>query len=128
MLADLGYAVFPCASGTKQPITTHGCNDASSDLDTIDRWWQQSPSANVAVSTNGFFVLDIDVGSNWLLEDPERSLDLAVAPLSLTARGGRQYFFRRPDGVAWKNWNSELAKFVDIKVDGGYVVVPPSVL
>jgi replicative DNA helicase len=127
-LADLGYAVFPCASGTKQPITTHGCNDATTDLDTIDRWWQQSPSANVAVSTNGFFVLDIDVGSNWLLEDPERSLDLAVAPLSLTARGGRQYFFRRPDGVAWKNWNSELAKFVDIKVDGGYVVVPPSVL
>ncbi|MGV3483344.1 MAG: bifunctional DNA primase/polymerase [Planctomycetaceae bacterium] len=127
-LADLGYAVFPCASGTKKPITPHGCNDATSDLDQVEQWWQQYPSANIGISTRGLLVVDIDAGSNWLNEDPQRSLDLAIAPLSLTARSGRQYFFRQPANVSWKNTNSQVAKFVDIKVDGGYVIAPPSVL
>ena len=42
--AELGYPVFPCVSGDKTPLTTHGYKDASTDPDQIDRWWTQKPS------------------------------------------------------------------------------------
>src|SRR5262245_39153182 len=36
-LARRNIAVFPCRVGGKEPVTPHGCKDASTDLDTIRR-------------------------------------------------------------------------------------------
>lgn len=128
ILAERGYRIFPCAPGGKHPMVEHGCKAATNDLEQIDRWWTSKPNANIGLSTDGLLVVDIDVGSEWLDDSPDLAQDLTVAPLSLTANGGQQFFFRQPDGVQWRNSQSALAEYVDIKVDGGYVVVPPSVL
>jgi len=34
-LADVGYRVFPCVPGGKAPLTSHGCLDATDDLDQV---------------------------------------------------------------------------------------------
>ena len=126
--ADLGYPVFPCVPGTKTPLTEHGHLDATTDADQIERWWQQRPNANIGISTAGLIVIDIDEDSTWLTGEPERSVDLAIGPLSLTANNGRQFVFRQPAGKAWRNTTGRLAPHVDTRADGGYIVVPPSVL
>ena len=126
--AELGYPVFPCVPGRKKPLCEHGCNDATTDAEQIERWWTERPNANVGIATAGLLVLDIDVETKWLSDDPDKAAELAVAPLSLTAGGGRQFVFRQPAGKAWRNTASRIAPYVDTRADGGYIVAPPSVL
>nr|BDD46354.1 hypothetical protein 9 [Pseudomonadaceae bacterium] len=126
--AELGYPVFPCVPGQKEPLCDHGVHDATVDAERIERWWAERPNANVAIATAGLLVLDIDSGSEWLSEDEDRAVELMVAPLSYTGGGGRHFVFRQPEGKCWRNTTGRLSRHVDTRADGGYFVVPPSVL
>jgi hypothetical protein len=126
---ELGYAVFPCAPGTKAPLTVHGYQDASREPEQIEHWWTERPNANIGLATAGLLVLDIDTAENtWLQDDLDKRLELADAPLSLTPHGGRQCVFRQPAGRAWRNTAGDLAPRVDTRADGGYILAPPSAL
>lgn len=126
-LAALGYRVFPCKRGLKKPLTEHGFLDASSDPDVISAWWKRWPNANVAMATERLLVVDIDGASNpWLDHHPERSRSFACVPSSLSARGGRHYYFRQADGRKWRCTTGRLADKVDTRADGGYIMLPPS--
>jgi hypothetical protein len=46
--------------------------------------------------------------------------------VALTPRGGRHFLFRRPAGRAWKCSAGSLARGIDIRTDGGYIVAAPS--
>ena len=62
-LAEKGLAVFPCAPASKKPACTHGCLEATTDIITINAWWQENPRFNVAIATgtiSGIFVIDLD--------------------------------------------------------------------
>jgi hypothetical protein len=127
-LADLGYAVFPCAPGQKTPITPNGFKDASTNPEQIEVWWGANPSANLAIRTNGLIVIDVDRPDNqWLANLPDRLSDLADAPLSLTPRGGKHFIFRQPADRRFGCTRDKLAPKVDVRADGGYIVAPPSV-
>lgn len=126
--AELGYPVFPCLPGGKQPLTEHGFHDASTDANQIDAWWAETPAANIGIPTEGLLVLDIDVESTWLHERPDWELELAVAPLSMTPSGGRHSIFRQPSGTHWRCTQSVIAPHVDTRGDGGLFVAPPSAL
>lgn len=130
-LAELGYRVFPCVPGGKRPLTPHGLLDATVDAEQIEAWQGQWPRANWAIRTDGLLVVDVDPlaeGANpWLTDDYERACDLAIAPVSITPRGGKHYVFRQPSGGGFRNTTGELAPHVDTRADGGYIVVPPSV-
>ncbi|GIW90117.1 MAG: hypothetical protein KatS3mg109_0549 [Pirellulaceae bacterium] len=127
--AELGYRVFPCAPGTKVPLTEHGFHDATIDPDQIERWWTQHPSANVAVATEGLVIIDIDGDANsWPGGNPERMFDLAAGPMAITPRGGSHRVFRQPAGKGWRCTEGRLAPKVDTRADGGYIVAPPSVI
>ncbi len=120
--ADLGYAVFPCWPGAKEPMTPNGFKDATTDAATIRAWWTRTSNANVAMPAAGLLVVDIDGPDNsW---PGER--DLSGAPVSRTPRGGRHHIFRQPAGRGWRNTTSRIAPRVDTRADGGYIVVPPS--
>lgn len=82
----------------------------------------------MGLATAGLLALDLDQGNNWLADEPEKLFDLAIAPLSLTPNAGRQYLFRQPAGRTWRNTTGRLAPHVDTRVNGGYIVAPPSVL
>ena len=128
--ADLGYAVFPCHPGQKTPLTEHGFKDASTDPATIETWWTQHPTANVAIATADLLVVDIDGQDNPLAPGRSRTSNSALRrrPFSITPRGGCHHWFRQPDGRAFRNTAGLLAPKVDTRSNGGYVLVPPSVV
>src|SRR5262245_59294449 len=127
--ADLGYPVFPLRAGTKKPLTEHGFFDATTDPGQIERWWVESPAANVGLATNGLVVVGVDGAANrWLADEPERQLELPRAPTARTPRGGSHHLFRQPAGKGWRCTTGGLAPKVDTRADGGYLVLPPSVL
>jgi hypothetical protein len=126
--AELGYQVFPCIPGTKKPITVNGFHDAVTDPAQIERWWSRHPNANIGIPTEGLLVVDIDGTNNPWPSDPEQAADLAGAgAIAMTPRGGRHYLFRQPAGKHWRCSESQLAPKVDVRADGGYIVVAPSV-
>ncbi len=134
--ARMGLAVFPIKPKSKHPLTAHGFNDASKDTQTIERWWDRWPSANIGIATGqvsgGLVVIDLDV-------DEDRGIDGRVTLrewearngrlpgdtwLAITGRGGYHYFYKTKDLV--KN-RAGLYEGIDIRGDGGYIVAPPSI-
>ncbi len=126
--AELGYPVFPCAPGGKVPLTPRGFKDATRDPAQIAAWWEKHPEANIGIPTAGLLVVDVDGEDNAWPGDPDRVEELACGPISLTPRGGRHHIFRQPDGRTFRNTTGKIAPKVDTRADGGYIVVPPSVM
>ncbi len=125
--ADLGYRVFPCVPGDKLPLTPHGFYNSTTDAEKIRDWWGQFPRANLAIRTDDLLVLDRD-GENNRWPSPEQALTLGDAPTSLTPRGGSHSWFRQPTGKGWRSHVGKLADNVDTRADGGYALVPPSLI
>lgn len=126
--AELGYPVFPCAPGGKVPITPRGFKDATTDAAQIRAWWEKHPDANIGVPTQCLLVVDVDGEDNLWPGDAQKAEDLAAGPISLTPRGGRHHVLRQPDGRTFRNTTGKIAPNVDTRADGGYIVVPPSVV
>jgi hypothetical protein len=126
--AGIGYAVLPCQPANKRPLTEHGLLDATTDPDVVRGWWRRWPRANVALVARGALVLDLDPGrpAGWPGEERAAAVRALAPPLARTPRGGYHVWFRRPAEACWTNSTSKLAAGVDVRTDGGYVVVPPS--
>jgi hypothetical protein len=130
--AAAGRPVFPVGRD-KRPLTAHGLLDATTDPAVIRRWWIRWPNASIALRTgepSGLVVLDADPrhGGDDSLHDLERRHGALPATRTVvTPSGGEHYYFRWP-GV----WIKSTAPMVpelpglDMRGDGGYVVVPPS--
>ncbi len=122
-LAGLGWPVFPCVPGGKEPMTAHGCKDATTDRHQLAAWWDRWPRANVAVATGALVVVDVD----------GRAGDAALArfgpmPATVTAvtGKGRHLYFAAPAGLVLGNTARRLGPELDTRGAGGYVVAPPS--
>ena len=125
-LAARGARVFPC-DANKRPLTAHGLNDATLDIDQINAWGIQHPNALVGMPTGEkVFVFDVDV-------DPAKGIDgfatlqgkqWAVPPTRThrTRRGGAHYYFRVPDGIEVRNSAGKLGSGLDVRGVGGYVI------
>ena len=122
-----GWAVLPLKG--KIPLTEHGVNDASSDLDTITSWWEKWPDANVGVATgtaSGIFVVDIDPrngGDTSWSALMQMHPDFEPIMWARTGGGGTHVLFRMPEG----RLRGKLMPGIDIKSNGGYIVVAPSI-
>jgi hypothetical protein len=129
---SLGFAIFPCKPDRKEPATTHGCKDATREAAQILACWSEHPELNVAVATgkqSGIVVIDIDDhrgGLESLRALERRYGDLPGTLSSVTPSGGSHYYFRHPgENVAILN-AVDLVPGVDVRGDGGYVLIPPS--
>src|SRR5215510_12659344 len=59
--AKAGWAVIPLQPRGKAPLTEHGVLDATTNIETIRRWWRRWPHANLGLAIPfGFLVVDID--------------------------------------------------------------------
>jgi hypothetical protein len=134
-LAAAGVPVFPCQPGGKAPITRHGFKDATADRAVVARWWGRVPDANIGMPTgaaSGWDVVDVDVrddGSGY-----GRLADAARAGLTGgwilrvgTPSGGSHLYYPADPARPQRSWAAGRAH-VDFRGDGGYVVVPPSVV
>lgn len=120
-----GYSVFPVDPESKRPLTGHGFKDATQDEATIGKMFSRWP-VGIAIAAEGLVVIDVDETDAPWLSDHEVEQALALGPMSRTPSGGRHHFFRRPHAFRGKCWNGQVAAGIDIKTDGGYVVVPPT--
>lgn len=147
----LNWPVFPvqgisnghCTCGNPQcdrpgkhpmgKLVPHGLKDASVDPEVITRWWKEAPWANIGVVTgkvSGLAVLDVDTikGGDESLFDVEREHGkLPKTVMALTGSGGFHYLFAHPgENIRIKNSVDNLGVGLDIRGDGGYIVVAPS--
>jgi hypothetical protein len=127
--AAAGWPVFPCKPGSKEPLTSHGFKDATTDPGVIHRWWTRWPDANVAIATGapGPDVLDIDTkpdgdGFTALRTLRNHGLLGGAKALVRTRSGGLHIYYA---GTA-QRCRALPRHRVDFKARGGYVIAPPS--
>ncbi len=132
-----GLAVFPLAVGAKvPPAGSHGLLDGTTDLDVTRARWEKIPYANIGAATgrkSGIWVLDIDIGaahgdkSLAELETEHGPLHLTIE--ASTPRGGRHLYWRwSAEGPEIRNSASRIGPGLDVRGEGGSIVLPPSVL
>ena len=118
-----------CGSPGKHPRTQHGLKDASTDIEIIHRWWRRWPDSNIGIVTgaaSGFIVLDVDPrnGGDMALDELLSEHDpLPETPEALTCGGGRHILFRHPGGMVRNDNQGKLGSGLDVKGDGGYIIV-----
>jgi hypothetical protein len=121
--------IFPCMPGTKKPYVKWK-DGATDDLAVIRDWWEKWPLANIAAPTgkdNGWVVVDVD---------NRAALGALVPPETkgvITPRGGLHLYYDHP-GIDIHNDQAPPGKptrlsamgGVDVRGDGGFVLLPPS--
>jgi putative DNA primase/helicase len=129
-----GWPVFPCRveNGNKRPLVKEWQRVASADEQQIREWWpRRFPHAAIGVPTGHgcvrFVVLGIDVkraqdnGFDTLAE-----LGHAVlpdTPMVHTPSGGLHLYFDPGDRLI-RNTAGKKGRGLDVRGDGGFVVVP----
>ena len=122
-----GLPCFPC-NATKKPATPRGFKDAANDEEAAKELWNLCRGAPlIGVPTgevSGLDVLDIDPrhgGSFWFAEFESR---LPRTRVHRTRSGGFHIFFQHLSGLRCST--SKIAKGVDVRADGGYVIWWPA--
>ncbi len=127
--AKRGWAVFPCKPGGKAPLTQNGFKDASRDPKQIKRWWRKWPEANIGIATgalSGLVVVDVDVKNGKGGFESYEQLGLPKRTTSVETPSGGAHFYFKVDSKHSISCRTNLRPGVDIRGNGGYVVVPPS--
>lgn len=133
-LAGKGLRVFPLVQDGRKPLVEGWQERATADLEQI-RGMFLDPILNIEKGLNygvtGGLIVDVDVknGKNGVASLNVLSERLGPLPETLTVQtpsGGYHYYFQGEDDIG--NTCSGVAKGVDIKSKGGYVVGPGSTL
>lgn len=124
-----GFSVIPISPSNKQPMIKFADKPAMTAQE-IEDFWNQYPDSNIAVRTDKFFVIDVDLHgkhngyeslANW------EHLNLITPTLQAkTASGGKHiFYFKHPD-VSMTQMIGFLPG-VDVKAHpNNYVLVAPS--
>ena len=124
-----GWRIFPCKLN-KSPYTDNGFYDATTDSEQIIKWWTRWPDASIGCATgpdSGFWVLDVDMpnGPDSLRKLEQEYGNLPNTRMQKTGSGGTHLFFIW-NGVNIRNSSSKIGYKLDIRGDGGYIILPPS--
>lgn len=127
-LAD-GFSVFPVGID-KKPLTAHGLKDATQTQAGVKEFWSKWPEAGIAIPTEHLVVLDFDSkngGEESLKAMQEKYGKMPRTRTHRTGGGGLHFIYRNKNGTDVRN-TVEVGgyKGVDIRANGGYIVVPPS--
>lgn len=133
--AKAGLRIFPLAKESKAPAIAkkaggRGHLDATTDEFQIRQWWTTYPCANIGFATGGgVLVIDVDVANGKRGAESFTQLEHQLGKLPdtrqvLSGSGGQQYYFAVPPD--FENAKT-LAEHIDLKGNGGYVVLPRSI-
>lgn len=129
--AEMGWPVFPCHRTEHRPMVKKGFYAATTDVETIQGWWSRWPDAAIALRTGeeaSVFVVDVDPrhGGDVFLDELEAEHGTLPHTVECqTGGGGRHIYFNWP-GQRVKCSTGQIASGIDVKGDGGYVILPPS--
>src|SRR5215211_8050816 len=121
-LAQRGIPVFPLKG--KEPLTPHGFKDASSDPARVTAMFNAAPNATgIGIPTGSFTRLAV-VDKDGDSEEARRIWESLPRTLEVGTGRGAHGYYRVPEGVEVRG--RKLARDVDLKADGGYVVAAGS--
>lgn len=138
---ERGLAIIPLGVGKKEPVTKSGLNDWTDNPGQIDVWWGQgehagkrgNPSYNIGMAcgqvSGGIIAIDLDChsdeanGLHFLRDWEVEHGKLPETWTQITGSGGKQLFYRAGQDIR-NSANGEIG--VDVRGNGGYVVLPPS--
>jgi len=128
--SKIGFYTFPVGAN-KQPLTPNGYKDATLDLAVWEQWINKFNPQALAVDCgrSKLVVIDIDVkrvDGFKSLEKLELGIDYKNSFCSMTPTKGMHIFFTNNTNKPIKNSISRLGEGIDVKSNGGYVVLPPS--
>jgi len=126
---DQGFKVFP-VKPDKKPLTTHGLKDATKTKAGVREFWTRWPDAGIALVTDNLLVLDFDAKNGGLESKSAIEARHGLLPRTRAHRtggGGEHWIYRNTNGASVRNTVS-FAGYpgVDLRANGGYIVVPPS--
>lgn len=153
--ARRGWPVFPCNPRTKRPLCkgdvdpetgkeipgSGGVKKATTDEEQIRAWWKKWPKAMIGLATGaaaGVFVVDFDAGEDEetgeVFEAPQLvanleeriGVKLPKTWAAETPRGGQHLYFAWPAGEDVIGNRGGMIDRVDVRGEGGYVILPPS--
>ncbi len=119
---SIGFSIFPVGDygDYKTPIVEwKELQERLASEEEIKRWWEKWPTANIGVATgkvSNVIVVDVEAGGETKYLTP--------SVCSKTGGGGYHFFYIYP-GVKIKN-GVRIKQLTDIRGDGGYAVLPPS--
>ena len=138
---ERGLAIIPRGGGKKEPGTKSGLNDWTDNPGQIDVWWGQgehagkrgNPRYNIGMAcgqgSGGIIAIDLDChsdeanGLDYLRDWEVEHGKLPETWTQITGSGGKQLFYRAGQDIR-NSANGEIG--VDVRGNGGYVVLPPS--
>src|SRR5882762_6078638 len=129
--ARQGVPVFPCSPRTKQPLTKQGFKDATTDVEQIKAWWMKNSDALIGSPTGKITDrLIIDTDSDRA-EDELRLLaeqlgETFPTTFTIKTHDGKHFYFKYPGKGDIGCSSRSLPNHVDVRANGGYVIIPPS--
>lgn len=138
-MAALGYKIIPIPTGQKFPKgLAEWQKKATNDRDQIIHWWGSGEAGigwamGLQPSGVNLVAIDVDVANdkpgkaNFEAFAAEHDFADALRStiMSVTGSGGFHFVFQLPEGVTLTN--GILLPGVDIRGEGGFIVIPPSV-
>ncbi len=116
---ELGFSIIPVKQDKRPLIKWEEFQNRKATKEEIKDWFNKSKAVGVGVVTgaiSGIVVVDVEAGGE--------TKDLPPTVMSKTGGGGWHFFYKHP-GRLVKN-AVRIRDKMDIRGDGGFVVVPPS--
>jgi len=130
--AQRGIKIVPFGQN-KRPLFNEWPDRATCDPEVIKMWWEKAfPCSLIVAPTghkNGFFVFDVDgdEGLKSLARLEKENGEFENSYAVLTPSGGLHLYFLMPEGRIVKNSASLIAPNIDIRGDGGGIILPGSI-
>lgn len=122
---DSGFYLFPVASKSKVPLIKDMLNQASNDIEQLEKWRTEFPGCNFGLSLakSGLWALDVDLNHHGL--DKWNTIAMSLGePQTLmqkTGSGGYHYLFKAEENMRLKG---KITPGIDIKYNGFIVLAP----
>lgn len=120
-----GWSLIPLKPNGKEPlIPWTEFQQRKATESEVNQWFSNYPSMNLGLVTgkiSGIAAMDFD-GSNGEQFAEAHNL---TSPLVVLTGNGKQVYYQWQEGIT--NSASKIAPGVDVRGEGGYVVLPPSI-
>lgn len=131
---SIGWRVFPI-NKDKRPLTSNGFKDATNDEKRVRAWWKKHPHAGIGVATgkvSGIVVLDADLQKEEAQENLAHLIktrgSFEQTVVAQSGGGGLHFYFKHPGSDIKVSNAQNFMGFhgIDVRGDGGYIIVPPT--
>lgn len=126
---DLGWSILPVRPDDKRPYMTNWLQyqKTRADRDLVTSWFSSLSNAGVGLVTgriSGVVVLDVEHDCPIPIEDILRKYPTGM--ISKSGGGGRHLFYNYPRGVGRISNRVRIFEGADLRADGGFIVLPPT--